>query len=168
MQFYYLTQAVTFVNLIEEKPELNGGLMETLTLFIDQLYSFELGSSPYQHLEKKSIVSNTYNEVTVSGSLFEEVIFEDVIFDQCTFYANHFNHCLFLNCLFINCNFQFTKFSDCNFELTSWENCLWGLSASQDIKSESQADQKLFTFESTGSLSASTYMSLGEFLALSI
>lgn len=100
--------------------------METLTLFIDHLYSESLGTSEMQLIESRDIISCNYENLTFSGSLYKEVVFEEVIFLNCTFMGTTLENCIFINCLFINCRFQFSRFTDCNFELTAWDNCTWG------------------------------------------
>jgi uncharacterized protein YjbI with pentapeptide repeats len=102
--------------------------METLTLFIDHLYTENFGTSEFQMIVNRSFISLNYKDLTISGNLCKEVVFEDVIFENCTFLGTTMENCLFINCIFINCKFQFSKFINCNFELISWENCTWGFS----------------------------------------
>lgn len=142
--------------------------METLTLFIDHLYAAELGSEEYQLVEKRTIKSNNYKDLTLSGSLLKEVMFEEVIFENCIFFGTTLDNCLFINCLFINCKFQFSRFSDCNFESTSWENCMWGLTALKDSEIFGSSDTKNnYSFESTGTFRHTQTLSLTEFLTIS-
>ncbi|MFA6236930.1 MAG: pentapeptide repeat-containing protein [Bacteriovorax sp.] len=139
--------------------------METLTLFIDHLFTAELGSSEYQTFEKRTIKSAGYIDVVISGSLFREVVFQDIIFDNCTFFGTSLDNCLFINCLFINCKFQFSSFSDCNFESTSWENCIWGLTALKDSEIIASEGRNNYSFESKGTFTQT--LTLTEFLTLS-
>lgn len=102
--------------------------METLTLFINDLYDFnkvDLGEETYQTIQGRNIISETYKDLVISGSLIQEVVFEEVIFENCTFFATEIENTLFIDCLFINCTFQFSRISDCNFENTALENCKW-------------------------------------------
>ena len=140
--------------------------METLTVFIDALYAHELGSEAYQLIENKSIVSMTYKDLTLSGSLLRQTVFEDVIFEDCTFFGSTMENCLFINCLFINCKFQFSKFSDCNFEATTWENCKWGLTALNDTEFLQNEGRNNFAFITEGPVTGTQTLSLTEFLAL--
>jgi uncharacterized protein YjbI with pentapeptide repeats len=141
--------------------------METLTMFIDHLYGSELGANEYQTLEGISIVSRTYLNAIVAGSLMKDVVFEDVIFQDCTFFGTNMQNCLFINCLFINCKFQFSKFSDCNFELTSWENCMWGLTALTGSEVNHSEGNNNYSFESSGPCAQTKTLSLNEFLTVS-
>jgi uncharacterized protein YjbI with pentapeptide repeats len=141
--------------------------METLTLFIDHLYTAELGSSEYQMIEKITIQSASYSVLTLSGSLYKEMVFQDVIFEGCVFFGTTLENCLFINCLFLNCKFQFSRFSDCNFESTSWENCMWGLTALKDSEIEQSDVRNNYSFESTGTFTQTQTLSLNEFLTLS-
>ncbi len=140
--------------------------METLTVFIESLFAKELGSEEYQLIERRAIKSNSYKDLTISGSLFKEVVLEDVIFENCTFFGTTLDNCLFINCLFINCKFQFSRFSDCNFELTTWENCVWGLTALKDSEIMESEGKNNFSFESTGPYTQTQTLSLTEFLDL--
>lgn len=143
--------------------------METLTYFINDLYAQieeKLGENSYQTFENKNVISVTYENETISGSLLSNCIFEDVIFDNCTFFGSQIENCLFINCLFINCKFQFSKFSDCNFEATSWDNCKWGMSS---LKESSLGQSKLtdnLAYHSHGT-GCHTITTLAEFLSLS-
>jgi uncharacterized protein YjbI with pentapeptide repeats len=141
--------------------------METLTLFIEHLYTIELGSSEYQLIEKASVKSMSYINLTLSGSLLKENVFEDVIFENCIFFGTVLDNCLFINCLFINCKFQFSRFSDCNFESTSWENCMWGLTALKDSEITSSDGRNNYSFESTGIFTQTKTLGLYDFLSLS-
>lgn len=141
--------------------------METLTLFIDHLYTLELGSSEYQLIERRTMKSISYKGLTLSGSLLREVLFEDVIFEDCIFFGTNLDNCLFINCMFINCKFQFSRFSDCNFESTSWENCMWGLTALKDSELISSDVQNNYSFESSGLFSQTLTLGLREFLSMS-
>lgn len=141
--------------------------METLTLFIDHLYTAELGSSEYQLIEKRTIKTTNYSNLVLSGSLLKEVLFEDVIFENCTFFGTTLDNCLFINCLFLNCKFQFSRFSDCNFESTSWENCMWGLTALKDSEVIGTDGKNNYSFESTGTFGHTQILGLREFLSLS-
>lgn len=134
---------------------------------MDQLYASELGSEEYQLIEKRSIISTNYTDLTLSGSLMKEVLFEDVIFENCIFFGTTLDNCLFINCLFINCKFQFSRFSDCNFESTSWENCMWGLTALKDSEIVSSDGRNNYSFESTGTFTQTITLGLVEFLSLS-
>jgi uncharacterized protein YjbI with pentapeptide repeats len=98
----------------------------TLTLFIDHLYTENLGTCEFQVIADRSFLACEYRDLTISGALYKDLVFEEVIFENCIFLATTIENCLFINCLFINCKFQFSRFSDCNFELTGWENCIWG------------------------------------------
>lgn len=142
--------------------------METLTYFINDLYENleeNLGETVYQTFENKNIISVTYKDETISGSLIQDVVFEEVIFDNCTFFASEIKNCIFINCLFLNCTLQFSKFSECNFEGTLWENCKWGLSTvkATDIKEHDSIAG--ISFESTG-IKTQTVLNLSEFLSL--
>ena len=138
--------------------------MKTLTLFMENLFTADFGSSEYQLIEKITIKSNTYREVIFSGSLLKEIVFEDIIFDNCTFFGTNFENCLFINCKFLNCKFQFSKLSDCNFESTSWENCMWGLTALKDSEVISSEGRNNFSFESSGTFTKT--LNLNDFLEL--
>ncbi|GEM_PF-840089 len=140
--------------------------METLTIFIDDLFAQELGSESYQLIENKAMVSMTYSGLALSGSLIKETVFEDVIFEDCTFFGSTLENCLFINCLFINCKFQFSKFSDCNFENTSWENCKWGLTALNDTEIIASEGKNNYAFITEAPVSGTQTLSLNEFLAL--
>jgi len=141
--------------------------METLTIFMDLIYTAELGSSEYQLIEKRTIKSANYNELTLSGSLMKEVVFEDVIFENCIFFGTTLDNCLFINCLFINCKFQFSRFSDCNFESTTWDNCMWGLTALKDSEIIGSDVTNNYSFESTGTFTLTQTLGLSEFLSIS-
>lgn len=109
--------------------------METLTLFINDLYSeinLGLGSEPYQIFQDRNVFSETYTDVILSGNLIKEVVFEEVIFENCTFFSTEIENTLFINCLFLNCTFQFSRLTDCNFEGTAFENCKWILTHLKD------------------------------------
>ena len=139
--------------------------MKTLTIFIEHLFTAELGSSEYQLFENKHIDSASYKDLILAGSLLKEVVFEDVIFEDCTFFGTTIENCLFINCLFLNCKFQFSRFSDCNFESTAWENCIWGLTALKDSDITHSEGKNNYSFESTGTFTQT--LGLSEFLALS-
>lgn len=143
--------------------------MQTLTYFINDLYNQieeKLGETSYQTLENKTVISATYKDEVISGSLLKEMVFEDAIFENCTFFGTQIENCIFINCLFINCKFKFSRFSDCNFEQTSWENCIWGMSSlkDSDINPQDQKDNVAFESSGTGS---HTITCLAEFLSLS-
>jgi hypothetical protein len=125
MQFYSLTQLVFFVILGDKNGPGNEVFMQTLTYFINNLYSEELGSAEHQFIQKALINSTGYIDLVVAGSVLKDVIFEDVDFRNCNFYATRFENCLFINCHFENCNFQFSHFPECNFDLTTWNACHW-------------------------------------------
>ena len=141
--------------------------METLTLFIDQLYAAELGSTRYQSYEKITLKSESYNDIFISGSILKEVVFQDVIFLNCTFFGSTIDNCLFINCLFINCKFQFSTFSDCNFESTTWENCMWGLTTLKNSVIENSEVRNNYSFESKGTFEQTQILNLNEYLTLS-
>ena len=140
--------------------------METLTLFIDHLYTAELGSSEYQMIEKRTIQSASYLNLILSGSLLKEVVFQDVIFEGCIFFGTTLDNCLFINCMFLNCKFQFSRFSDCNFEATAWENCIWGLTALKDSDIITSEGKNNYAFESTGTFTHTKTLNLTQFLSL--
>lgn len=140
--------------------------MKTLTMFIDTLFTQELGSESYQLIENKSMISITYRNLTLSGALVKGTVFEDVIFENCTFFGSTLQNCLFINCLFINCKFQFSKFSDCNFESTSFENCKWGLTALNDTEMILSDGRNNYAFITEAPVAGTQTLSLTDFLAL--
>jgi hypothetical protein len=140
--------------------------METLTLFIDHLYTSNLGESAFQEIENRSFISYNYSDISISGARFTELVFEDVIFDKCIFFGTTLENCLFINCLFIDCKFQFSHFNNCNFELTTWENCKWGFTSLKDSEEARSEGTNNFAFESAGACVQTTTLTMNEFLNL--
>lgn len=140
--------------------------METLTLFIEDIYSLELGQDSFQTYEAISISNRNYKDVTISGSKIANCIFENVIFENCTFWSTKIDNSLFINCLFINCKFQFTEFTCCNFEASNFDNCIWGLSKLQSAETKDSFEisknisyESVLPTESTRSLNLIDYFS---------
>jgi uncharacterized protein YjbI with pentapeptide repeats len=152
---------------IQETATPRSFKMKTLTLFIEQLYIAELGSTRYQSYAKITIKSNTYSNISISGSMFKEVVFQDIIFLNCNFFGSTMDNCLFINCMFLNCKFQFSTLSDCNFESTTWENCMWGLTTLKNSVIENSEVKNNYSFESSGIFAQTQTLNLSEFLTLS-
>lgn len=140
--------------------------METLTLFIEDIYSQELGQESFQVYDQKTINNRNYKDITISGSRIANCIFENVIFENCTFWSSKIDNSLFINCLFINCKFQFTDFTCCNFEASSFDNCIWGLSKLQGAENANSFElsknisyESILPTESTRSLNLIDYFS---------
>ncbi len=105
-----------------------GGLMETVTYFLNEIWNQNLSDEQFQNIDMLQASDCDYNSLSISGCKISDSIFENVTFTNCTFWASSISNTLFINCLFVNCKFQFTNFSDCNFEFVLFETCTWGVS----------------------------------------
>ena len=167
MQLYFLTQIVFFGNLRPGNEPFTGYKMQTLTHYFEHLYTEGVLDMTFQKLENKTFTSYEYNDLTISGARYSDLVFEEIIFINCNLFGTTLENCLFINCLFINCKFQFSHFNNCNFELTSWEDCKWGftdLSGSEMLQS---VGINTLAFESKGLDLPTTTLTLSEFLNLS-
>lgn len=79
--------------------------------------------------------SQTFSDLSASGSIIEGVEFDGCTFKECDFSAATFKQCKFIECTFSNCNLSninlgYSKFSDTRFEDSKvigadWNKATW-------------------------------------------
>jgi uncharacterized protein YjbI with pentapeptide repeats len=106
--------------------------MNTLSNFFNPLHNQDASyGAQYEIIENENVKSMTYNNLTLSGSLFSMSTFTDVTFDSCEFYGTKWENCQFIRCKFINCTFKFTHILHCNFQSSDFVSCNWHTSPLQ-------------------------------------
>ncbi len=72
---------------------------------------------------KESYLSETFNDLKLSGEEIRSLVFEECNFKECNFSEATFNRCKFIDCHFEKCNLSVAKLNQSRFSDVIFEEC---------------------------------------------